>query len=153
MGSHSKWGDLGPYLLKDEKERILENIWQFSKIYEKTRKTTERSSRWDKTIIWEQNEEDHAIKISNEITEEENTEGEGYFILRGQKYKVTKEYTSWRKRGKNSRKAIRYPNGYHGKTNVLTVLSKNDYSESLADKKWKSFTYIEARKALYCPWY
>ena len=39
MGSHSKWGDLGPYLLKDEKERILENIWQFSKIYEKTRKT------------------------------------------------------------------------------------------------------------------
>jgi len=31
--SRSKWWPLSPYELKDAQGRILENIWQFSKIY------------------------------------------------------------------------------------------------------------------------
>ena len=52
MKGHSEWGELGPYDVKNEKGRILENIWQFSKVYEKVPKTLQRYSRYNKKVIW-----------------------------------------------------------------------------------------------------
>jgi hypothetical protein len=43
----SPYGELGPYVLKDEDGKIMENIWQFSKVYKQIPKTTQRYSQWD----------------------------------------------------------------------------------------------------------
>lgn len=47
MTKSSKYGQLGPYVLQDEDGSIMENIWQFSKCYEKVPQSTQRYSRWD----------------------------------------------------------------------------------------------------------
>ena len=36
------WGDLGPYVLKNENGQIMENIWQFSKVYQQVPKVRQR---------------------------------------------------------------------------------------------------------------
>jgi hypothetical protein len=145
MKSHSKWGEMGPYLLKDEKGRILENVWQFSKIYLETRQTKERYSQFTKQVIWEQDKEVHAIEQDEK--EKEEKKDTDSFVLEEKTYRVTPEYKMWRKRGKNNEYAVRYPNGYHGRGHVLTALMK-DMSGC-----WRSLSYVQARKAIYAPLY
>lgn len=67
MKSHSKWHSLSPYELKNSKGQIMENIWQFSKVYEVVPKSTQYKSRYDKTVIWQHPEERHLD--NQELTE------------------------------------------------------------------------------------
>lgn len=45
MKSHSQWGVLGPYNLTDANGRIMESVYQFSKVYKKVPVTTQYYSR------------------------------------------------------------------------------------------------------------
>jgi len=96
MKSHSKWGALGPYLLKDERGRIFENIWQFAKVYKVVPAAREKLSRYSNTVIWEHPEETH---VKND--------------------KLTEKYFAWRKKGMNAEYAIRYPVGFHHRHKCL----------------------------------
>jgi len=44
--SKKEYADLGPYEIKDEKGRIHENIWQFSKVYEYVPESKQTTSRF-----------------------------------------------------------------------------------------------------------
>ena len=104
MKSHSKWGVLGPYELRDEKGRIMENIWQSSKIYETVPASKQRKSRYDPTLIWEHPSETH-------IRDD----------------KITPEYWRWREKLENNPVAVRYPVG-HGHRHLCkySMISKED---------------------------
>jgi len=93
MTPSTNYGELGPYVLKDSKGRIMENIWQFSKVYTKVPKTRSCYSRWDKTVIW-----DHPSEIHVD-----------------EKDKLTDEYWAWREKGMNNKYPVRYPVGFSPK--------------------------------------
>lgn len=75
MKSHSPYYQLSPYYLKDDKNRIMENYWQFSKIYETVPATTQRKSRYNRTVVWEHPAEVHIVKENNVVDGEIITEG------------------------------------------------------------------------------
>src|SRR5277367_356240 len=51
MTTSSKFGMLSPFQLKTKDGIIIENKWQFMKVYEKVPETTQYYSRFNKTII------------------------------------------------------------------------------------------------------
>lgn len=125
MTPSTSYGDLGPYTLKNENGYIIENIWQFSKIYKSVPKVQIPYSRYNKEIIWEHPEQIH-------ITDDG---------------KITDEYWEWRKKGFNNQYAVRYPVGFnyrHSCMFSLLEINKNTYLE---------LDYIEARKNIYLPAY
>jgi len=89
----SPYGSLGPYVLKDDEGRIMENIWQFSKVYDWVPYSRQVYSRWDSTVIWEHPKEVHADK----------------------KGVLNDAYWAWREKGMRNSEAVRYPvgNGEH----------------------------------------
>jgi len=91
MTASSEYGSLSPYQLKDSKGRLMENIWQFSKVYEKVPKSIQKYSRWNRKVIWNHPAETHI------------EDGE-----------LTDAYFKWREKGMYCKHAIRYPVGYHG---------------------------------------
>ena len=123
MRSHSIYHSLSPYMLKDDENRTMENIWQFSKIYETVPKTTQRYSRWNQTVIWSYPKERHV---------DENGE-----ILPG--------YWKWRRRGMKNKYAVRYPVGYQNRSKCLYAIPEYDLDAKL--------DYIESRRKIYIPEY
>lgn len=116
----SKYGSLGPYCLRNEKGQILENVWQFSKIYEKVPYSRRCKSRYDFTVIWQHPTEIHMIN--------------GY---------PTPEYWNWRNKGMNAQEAIRYPVGINGRHKCLACLWETEPG------KWEYLNYLESRKKIY----
>lgn len=90
---------LSPYYLKDKNNRIMENIWQFSKIYQQVPKTIQYVSRWNRKIIW-----DHPAEIHLNSDGTPNT-----------------TYYQWRKKGMAADNPIRYPVGYHHRSKALAA--------------------------------
>jgi hypothetical protein len=124
------YGDLGPYVIKDKKGRVFENVWQFSKLYEKVPATIQRYSRYDSKIIWEHKEEKHIDEKGN----------------------PTKEYWNWRKKGMYSEYGIRYPLGYGKQHSCITALYKVKTEKDENGKKthfYECLNYIQARKQIY----
>lgn len=85
----SKYGDLGPYVLADSQGRIMENKFQFSKLYPWVPASRQVYSRWNNTVIWSHPEEIH----------------------QGDDGQPTDEYWAWREKGMNNKWAVRYPVG------------------------------------------
>ena len=125
MKSHSKWGELGPYLLKNDKNQIMENIWQFAKVYEKVPKTIQYYSQYDKTVIWSHPAENHYSPETDELSE---------------------EYWNWREKGFNNKYAVRYPLGFGNQLSGKCLFALQDGND-------KKLDYIEARKRIYYPVY
>jgi hypothetical protein len=96
--SYKEWWPLSPYCLQKE-GCIMENIWQFSKVYEKVPASTQVYSRWDNTVIWNWPEETH---VKDGI--------------------ILPAYWKWRNEGFNNKYAIRYPVGYTSRHEVLYSL-------------------------------
>jgi hypothetical protein len=119
----SKWYDLSPYYLKDEQNRILENIWQGSKVYEYVPATTRTVSYYDKTIAWTHPYEKHIDSSGN----------------------LTKEYFLWRNKLQNNKYPIRYPVGYEHRKKCKYCLSDDDMTTKL--------DYIDSRINIYVPLY
>jgi hypothetical protein len=107
MQGHSKWGCLGPYMLKDPQGRIFENIWQFSKVYQSIPKSVQRYSRFDPRIIWSHPAETHVDSTG----------------------KLTPAYEAWRKKGQHAPDPIRYPVGLTHRKKCLYALADGSDKE------------------------
>lgn len=126
----SSYGSIGPYCLKDEKGRIMENIYQFSKVYETVPHTVCKYSRYDDTVIWKWGNERHVNIVPNES------------------FDILPQYFIWRKAGMYAKEAIRYPVGFNYRGKCLFSL-KEENDEIVP----KQLNYIEARKEIYYPVY
>lgn len=113
-------GELSPYQMKDANGVIMENYWQFSKIWEEVYDINQGINQW--------NNIDKRWVHGNEIHMKN-----GF---------ATEEYWAWRKKGFEHDKWVRYPNSYkhHSKT-VGSVIGTMDRYEIVG--------YIEARKRIY----
>lgn len=112
--------EISPYILSDQ-GIIFENHYQYCKLYRKVYAQREVKSG---KLIWEHPEEIHI-----------NEEG-----------KVTSEYWTWRTKGFNNPYPVRYPNGFHGRTECVASLYYNGSG-------WEFLSYVEARKKIYCKTY
>lgn len=124
MTKSSKYGSLSPYELKDNQGRIMENLWQFSKVYSNVPKITQRKSRFNKQVIWRHPAEDHYDSSTDTLTP---------------------EYHKWRKKGFNCKHSIRYPVGFHYRHKCLFATKKVN--------PIKKLNYVESRKEIYVPLY
>jgi hypothetical protein len=98
---------LSPYVLKDNEGRIMENIWQFSKIYPFVPKQQQTvHSRTDEPG-WHYQSEKHFYQNH-----------------------PTKEYWEWRSKGQHFKHAIRYPVGRENVHTCLFVLKIIDKPRS-----------------------
>ncbi len=133
MMKSSPYYSLSPYSLtlelkiNEKKQRCnLENIWQFSKVYETVPASKQTYSRFDRTVIWEWPAQTHVIKNKDETIE------------------LTPEYYEWRRAGFVN-EAVRYPVGFKHRSQCIGSLKDED-DEQLLD-------YIDARKQIYVPNY
>lgn len=117
------YGSLGPYELKDKQGRIMENIFQFSKLYKTVPKSVQRKSRYDSTIIWDHPAETH---LNADFT-------------------LTDEYFNWREKGMNAKYPIRYPVGMKHRHECICSYKDDNFSKPL--------NYIQSRKRIYVPLY
>ena len=108
MTPSTKYGALSPYLLKDSNENIIENVWQFSKVYKSVDKSIQRYSKYDPTIIWNWPAQVHIDQ-------------NGF---------LTDDYYAWRRAGIKNPYAVRYPVGLSGRHECLYALS-NDNEKQL----------------------
>jgi hypothetical protein len=124
----SKYGSLGPYVLKNDHGHIMENIWQFSKIYQKVPKVKLPYSRYDKTIIWDHGEEVH---MENNIP--------------------TLKYKKWRQKGMEASYPVRYPVGFSNRHLCIGSIKSSEYNKCIMDKNYvpKLLSYVDARKEIY----
>lgn len=124
MKSHSEWGVIGPYCLVDTDKRIMENIWQFSKVYEKVSRSYQKQSRYSDLVIWDHPAETHVLPDGT----------------------LTPEYWAWRKKGMTNRHPIRYPVGFNDRHMCLYALEeKPDKTVNI----YECLGYIESRKRIY----
>ena len=128
-------GPLSPFQLKNEYGQLLENIWQFSKLYSRIGSQMTPISRFRPgEIIWEHPSEIH-------------TDSEG---------DPTTEYWNWRSKGMNNQFAVRYPAGFWYRTKCICSIVTDDWIKDRSidpSKRSESFhrlTYLEARKTIYC---
>lgn len=116
-------GDLSPYVLKDEHGQLLENVWQFSKLYPRVSlQRTPKSRFHPKEIVWEHPAERH-VDETDEPTE---------------------AYWAWRQKGMANWYPVRYPNGFRGRHECLCCLWKDEKGD------YQRLGYLEARKRIYC---
>jgi hypothetical protein len=125
--SYKDWYELSPYSLKNKKGQIMENIWQFSKVYETVPAYTAYYSRYNKKVIWEHGAETH-VKSD----------------------KLTNDYWKWRQKGMDNKYAVRYPVGFYHRHKCIYAIKENKKKYSSKSKK---LDYVESRKAIYVPLY
>jgi hypothetical protein len=128
----TKYGSLGPYVLKDRNGRIMENIWQFSKVYETVPRSRQTYSRYDHTVIWDHPAEIHSV---NDI--------------------LTTKYKLWRQKGMECVYPIRYPVGLNDRGKCIGSIQSSEYNKCVKEPEYvpKLLTYIEARKEIYLKTY
>jgi hypothetical protein len=126
MTSKSGYGTMSPYNIKDEQGRIMENNYQFCKIYKRVPAISKPLGKWSK-LIWNHPAEVH-------ITEDN---------------KITPEYIAWRKKGRTFTDAVRYPLGYNERHKCVGFI-KDDPNPGDTPIL---LNYIEARKQAYGPMY
>lgn len=124
-----EWKDLSPYYLRTEKGEIIENKWQFSKLYKTVPHSTQRYSRFDKTVIWEHPSETHVDDNNN----------------------ILPAYYAWRNKGFNNPHAVRYPCGYKHRSNVLTSIDDNGNFYDYIRARFYIYCKIYYDAAIVCP--
>lgn len=130
---------LSPYVLADSRGRIMENLWQFAKIYPRVTKQTQPDWTWETEV--------HCVApptgpaLAKAIGSEQKP-----------KVKPTDEYWEWRQTGMEHDKPIRYPNGFKGKADCICVLwpasgalddATNPHAPML------QLGYVDSRKKVY----
>ena len=121
----SEYEDLAPWKLKDEKGRFIENIIQFSKVYNNIPATRQMYSPDNPDIIWEYGAEAHI----------ENNE-------------PNHNYHKWRTIGTNWKNAVSYPVGFSMRNKwQFSIIKYKDGSYS------NHLGVIPSRKRLHIPLY
>ena len=110
---------LSPYQLRNENKVIMENFWQFHKLYTSTEKQDQ-----PKFPYWQQEEEIHWDKNLEVPTE---------------------AYWKWREKGFACEGAVRYPNGYQKRSTCRSSI----VVDQKAKKGFQELDYITARKKIY----
>lgn len=110
-------------MLRNEKGQLLENVWQFSKIYASVsaQKIPLSSRYYPSTIIWEHPAEKHL---------DDNGE-------------PNDAYWDWRAKGMDNPYPVRYPNGFQGRKECVCCIYFDE------DEKMQRLNYIESRKKIY----
>ena len=131
----SKYGSLSPYVLKDAEGRIMENLWQGSKVYPDVPYSLQKRSRFDSTVIWEYPAEKHAIYE--------------LFDNGFPGWKLLPEYYVWRKKLMETLEPVRYPVGYHHRSKCIFAVKE------LPDGSIEKIPldYIQGRKEIFLPLY
>jgi hypothetical protein len=127
MTKSSKYGELGPYVLKNDKGQIMENIWQFQKIFEEVPHSVQYYSRWDRTVIWSHCAEKHIDSDGN----------------------ILDTYYNWRKKGLNNKYPVRYPCGIKHRHKCIGAIT----DKMLEKDEIMLLDYVESRKQIYLPIY
>lgn len=139
----SKYGALGPYLLKDEENIIHENFWQFQKIYETIPYSKQRRSQFDNTVVWEWPAETHLRPVENYDVLPEDAKIITLSKEKGHKldgdYVIQPEYYKWREAGQKCSDPIRYPVGKTHRSKCVCLL---DYNMT-------PLNYVESREQIY----
>lgn len=126
----SAYGSLGPYVLKDEQGRIMENLYQAAKVYAEVPASKQIYSRYDPTIIWDHPKEQH-VSLEN-----------GNWILEP-------AYFNWRDKLQNCPYPVRYPVGMQHRHKCLFALAE----DKTGTIDFTPLDYIESRKKIYAPIY
>jgi hypothetical protein len=127
---------LSPYVLKDARGRLMENIWQFAKVYPSVPKI-----KGTDKCGWSWKSEVHIV------------EGE-----------LQSAYWEWRKAGMEFKEPIRYPVGFNARHHCAYAVWPTNFNPNRLDdpkKDWlndsyvemDNLSYIEARQKIYCPVY
>lgn len=141
----SEYGMLSPYCLTTPVkfpgdpniyEVLVENYYQFSKVYEYAEEACEVRSRYDPTVIWKWPRQKHVDLVrgyDNSI----------------RSLQITPDYLTWRKAGMLVNEPIRYP---VGKFNMKKCLfSMKSHPDGNIDPT--VLDYVAARKQIYLPAY
>lgn len=120
------YGSLGPYVLKDDGGRIMENIYQFSKCYREVPAVKLCYSRYDMTTTWDHPAETHIDSSGN----------------------LTPEYWNWRAKGMYNPFYVRYPPGCENMNKCQYALHQDENGYIIGP-----LDYIQSRKQIYLPIY
>jgi hypothetical protein len=118
----TKYGNIGPYVLTNEKGQIFENFWQAHKVYPEVPYMKVPYSRYDSRIIFEHPAEKHVT------------------LNQDRSYTILPNYWSWRNKIMSLSDPLRYP---VGKNRV------GDCLFALMDDGKTTLNYIQARKEIY----
>lgn len=126
---NNEYGSLSPYSITDEFGFLIENRWQFSKVYPTVPDTKQPYSINNPQIIWQHPKEDHIDANGN----------------------VTQDYLVWRKKGMQNKDPVRYPVGMKFRhTCAFSLLDVNP--QGIVTNKEK-LNYVDARKQIYLKYY
>lgn len=117
----SPYGSLGPYVLRTPDGVLLENLWQFSKVYRKTPSISQKVNRYTNELCWNY-PETKFFDSNNLSTPNEN-------------------YWTWRLEGMQNPHPVRWPVGKPYSKKCLYSIPDSDHDLRLG--------YVEARKAIY----
>lgn len=129
MMKSSKYYSLSPYALRNDNGLIMENCWQFSKIY--------------KTIPHNTVGIPVMIKQSYGAMEKKH--------LWTEQHIVTPQYEEWRQKGYNNPYAVRYPAGRNHRHQCLGMILPTDNPVGMNIKDVRLYNYIEAVKCYTYP--
>lgn len=118
-------GELSPYVMKDKNGVIMENYWQFSKVWKEVYKIKSTISRFDQSIRWEHPNEVH---FNNTLTD---------------------DYWLWREKGFTHDKWVRYPNSYkHHKEAIGSVIGTPDHYKMVDYIEARKLIYFSKYKEI-----
>lgn len=139
------YGCIGPYVLENQYGNIMENIWQFGKVYKNVPQSRQTYSRYNNTVIWDHQAQTHV-------------DSEGY---------LTKDWFEWCLKGLRCGYAVRYPVGMNHRhacigcvpMDILQLLMKMSSTDEEKKIEYprvhikQLIGYIDARKQIYVPVY
>jgi hypothetical protein len=97
----SPYGAISPYCLRDVQGRVMENLWQFSKVYRTVPPSRQTYSRYDARVIWQHGAEVHVAPDGT----------------------LLPAYWAWREKGFAAPDAIRYPVTFEHRTQCIGAIA------------------------------
>jgi len=122
------YGELSPYRLCDSRNRTIENLWQFSKVYSYVRRSVQHKGFNKNHVTWDWPSERHY----------ENANPSAPITIRNLEVtRLTYNFWNWRRSGFNAEYAIRYPNTYEGRHEPICALWPTE--GLVAEDQWLEF--------------
>jgi hypothetical protein len=118
----NEYGSISPYVTKNDRGQIIENIWQFSKIYHHVPNVRERLMGG----FWSHPSEQH---VNDDLS-------------------IRPEYFAWREKGFNFPYPVRYPVGRDYRARASCLYSLKTQADGSIDLS-RQLDYIQARKEIY----
>jgi len=134
--TYGRWWPLSPYALKTKEGWIMENVWQFSKVYEKV-PAVQIKQHPQAAVSWEWPAETHVDEAGN----------------------ILPAYWAWREAGFCHHTWVRYPVGKDYAKNCMYAMPNTSLPQSFPSSSPQPasggesgvvrLNYVESRKAIY----